>query len=90
MERFDVNQYCSFGNHRGKRGCLEQGCQLFLGKNWSEIGWVCLGKAHIPSFGVDVPALGKCVRLGPELSWSELNEEIEGAEVFGPADLSPR
>ena len=62
--------------------------QLFLCEHGSEVSQIYAGVITSPLFRIDVPLSSKCIGFGSETSGTEMDDEVELAEEFGPSDLS--
>ena len=53
-----------------------------------EVSQVYAGVITSPLFRIDVPLSSKSIGFGTEVSRTEMDNEVELAEEFGPSDLS--
>lgn len=88
MELLNVHDRGGAENRINHVCCSEGRCQLFLGKDRSEIMRICTGIVAIPLFRVDVPASSQRVGFGSEFSGTEPEDEVERRKVLGPSGLS--
>ena len=61
---------------------------MFLCEHRLEVSQIYAGIIASPLFRIDVPSSSKSIGFGTEASGTELDNEVELAEEFGPSDLS--
>ena len=63
--------------------------QLFGGEDGSEILGVDTSVAATSLFKIDVPLSSQGVRFRSETARAEVDDHVEGGEIFGPTRLAP-
>ena len=77
MKLINSENHCSMKGQRDQICCPKGQCELFRGKNQTEVLRICSSIVPISLFRIDIPSVGQRVRFCAEVPWVEVNNHIK-------------